>query len=176
VRVAPETFRTERLSARRVMATDIDYVIATDSDREMQKTLAIRPQTLQESRARLKRWVEVWESYGYGFWIFSDDAGAQIGHAGIFPSPRIAGSIEVGYALKPAYWKRGYATEMTKAMLEIASVLGLTRIIGITLASNAASRHVMEKVGMSYERGCPYADGRKGVLYSIECVRAATKS
>lgn len=164
---APEAFRTQRLAARRIEASDLPYIVATDSDREMQKTLAIRPQNLHESRARLRRWLEIWDEYGYGFWIFSDESGADVGHAGIFPSPRIDGGTEVGYALKPPFWGRGYATEMTKAMLEIAFGLGMTRVIGITLASNAASRRVMEKNGMSFERECPYADGRKGVLYSV---------
>ncbi|MBV8491307.1 MAG: GNAT family N-acetyltransferase [Candidatus Eremiobacteraeota bacterium] len=149
------------------MPADIDYIVETDGDREMQKTLAIRPQTLDESRARLARWLDVWENHGYGFWIFSDAGGNRIGHAGIFPSPRVEGSTEVGYALKTAFWNRGYATEMTRAMLKIAADLAIPRLVGITLASNAASRRVMEKVGMAFERECPYADGRRGVLYSL---------
>ena len=133
----------------------------------MQRTLAGRSLTADESRARLERWCEGWSRHGYGFWIFVDSHGADIGHAGLFESPREPGSIEVGYALKPAYWNRGYATEMTHAVLEAGFAIGLTRIVAIALASNAASRRVMEKTGMTFERDCIYPDGRAGVLYAI---------
>ncbi|HTU82315.1 MAG TPA: GNAT family N-acetyltransferase, partial [Candidatus Acidoferrales bacterium] len=163
----PERFVTPRLRARRVVASDLGYVVETDSDAVMQRTLSIRPQTPEESRVRLERWLDVWHQCGYGFWIFENDA-AAVGHAGIFPSPRDAGSIEVGYALKPAYWNQGYATEMASGVLEIAfSAAALERVVAIALASNAASRRVMEKLGMKFARVCAYPDGSDGVLYAL---------
>jgi [ribosomal protein S5]-alanine N-acetyltransferase len=164
---APDAFATRRLKARRIAAEDLPYVVETDADPVMQKTLADRTQTFDESRARLERWCGIWDECGFGFWIFRDAEGVEIGHAGLFPSPRDPGNTEVGYAIKPSYWNRGYATEMSEAVVRIGFELGLTRIIGISLASNCASRRVMEKVGMAFERDFAYAGGRAGVLYAI---------
>ena len=43
---------------------------------------------------------------------------------------------------------------------------GLHLILGMTDAANTASRHVLEKSGMSLER-CDPREGRKGVRYAI---------
>ena len=131
---------------------DLPYVLETDGDIRVQKTLSGHVQTAEQSRARLRRWMQMWDEHGLGFWIFTNRAGDTVGHGGVFPSPREPGEIEVGYALKPLFWGRGYATEITRVSLEVAfERLGLERIIGIAQVGNAPSRRVMEKCGMTLE-------------------------
>lgn len=55
------------------------------------------------------------------------------------------------YLLKEAYWGRGLATEMAKAVLKHAfCTLGLAQVDGGASAENVASKRVMEKAGMRY--------------------------
>jgi RimJ/RimL family protein N-acetyltransferase len=66
--------------------------------------------------------------------------------------------VEVGWALVPELWGRGYATELGAAAVDVAFGLGVTEVVAFTLPHNAASRRVMEKLGLSYEREVVWAD------------------
>jgi RimJ/RimL family protein N-acetyltransferase len=165
---APETLEAGRLTARRVTADHLDYMLEVDGDIRIQEWLFGKVQSPEQSRARLGRWIQMWEETGLGFWIFEDSDRRIVGHGGLFNSPRVAGEVEVGYVVKPAHWGRGFATEITLASLRIGfETLGLTRIIGIAQSANAPSRRVMEKCGLVLEAEFPSPDGRPGVRYSI---------
>jgi [ribosomal protein S5]-alanine N-acetyltransferase len=166
---APPMVSTQHLTGRSVQQDDLEYVLEADSDIRIQRWLSGKVQTEEESRERHVRWMQGWHEAGFGFWIFSDAAGMVVGHGGIFRSPREAGEIEVGYALKPDCWGHGYATEITQLSLEVGfEHVGLRRIIGIAQAANVASRRVMEKCGMVFEVEIPSPDGINGVRYAIE--------
>jgi ribosomal-protein-alanine N-acetyltransferase len=61
---------------------------------------------------------------------------------------------ELGYWLGVPYWRRGYATEAARAVVEYGfGALGLNRIYASLVSGNRASGRVLEKVGMRYE-GC----------------------
>ncbi len=162
---APDVLRTARLTGHRVTLADLPYMIAMDTDPEVARTL-FGIQTLAQSQDRLARWVQMWKEHGFGFWIFCNPQGEPVGHAGLFPSRTFEGSIEIGYALKPQYWNKGFATEMTAPIVRCAfEVLKLEEIIGVALRDNLASRRVLEKCGLRCERDFTYADGSPSVLY-----------
>lgn len=55
----------------------------------------------------------------------------------------------IGYAIGPAFQRKGYATEAAAALVELGlDTLGLGRIYAECNAQNIASRRVLEKVGM----------------------------
>jgi ribosomal-protein-alanine N-acetyltransferase len=57
------------------------------------------------------------------------------------------------YALSPAYWGQGYATEAAQALIDYAlRELHLKRIVATTSHDNVRSMGVMERVGMRIER------------------------
>lgn len=59
---------------------------------------------------------------------------------------------EIGYVLNKAFHHKGYASEAASAVIEFGfHKLGLNRIEGRYMAENQASRHVMERCGMTYE-------------------------
>lgn len=58
--------------------------------------------------------------------------------------------IEVGYRLLQKYWGEGFATEMSKAMIQYAKEVGLSSVCGITTEENIASQKVLEKAGLAY--------------------------
>jgi len=164
---APRSVKTPQLTGHAVRDDDVDYLIEVDGDPRIQRWLFGQVQTEQQARARHARWMQGWDETGTGFWVFNDAVGATVGHGGIFRSPRELGEIEVGYAIKPACWGRGFATEITRVSLAVGFAIGLRRIIGIAQASNVASRRVMEKCGMVFEVETPSPDGINGVRYAI---------
>ena len=68
----------------------------------------------------------------------------------------------------PAFWHKGFATEIAKACVEIAfEVLHLDHIVCGALKTNTASQRVMEKAGFQYERDVMHA-GMTNVLYCLK--------
>ena len=60
--------------------------------------------------------------------------------------------VEVGWRLDQKYWGRGYATEGALAALQFGfETLGLDEIVSFTTAGNAASRRVMDRIGMTHD-------------------------
>lgn len=71
--------------------------------------------------------------------------------------------VELTYALGRAYWKKGYATEMGKAMIAYGfQTFGIGRIIQGTLAQNENSIGLMRRLGFSIEHGL-----RSGTIVGI---------
>ena len=162
-----ETFDTPRLQARRIAATDLGYVILTDTDELMQRTLYGVLSTRDESEQRLNRWLREEREVQMGFWIFSS-GGEHIGHGGLFRSVRLKGEIELGYALRPPYWGRGYATEMAHALIEtVAHGLELKHLIGVTIPDNVPSQRVLEKCGFSLTGEVPSPNGTPSLRYDL---------
>jgi RimJ/RimL family protein N-acetyltransferase len=79
--------------------------------------------------------------------------------------------VDLGYRFLPQYWGRGLATEASVVCLAYGfDVLGLERIIGITMPENLASMRVLEKVGM--ERQEPIlCEGEPAELFTIDVKR-----
>ncbi len=73
--------------------------------------------------------------------------------------------VEAAWAIVPARWGEGLATEMAQAAIEVGfEELELPWIVALTLPDNLASRRVMEKTGFAYQREIEYA-GLPHVLY-----------
>ncbi len=61
--------------------------------------------------------------------------------------------IEIGYRLHQDFWGLGYATEMSRVLIEYGfDALKLDQIVGITLEENVASQNVLKKIGLRYVR------------------------
>ena len=72
-----------------------------------------------------------------------------IGGIGFHGPPDEAGSVEIGYNIIPAYEGQGYATEMTRRVIEWAFQMpGIQMITAECLDDNLGSIRILEKVGM----------------------------
>jgi len=102
-----------------------------------------------------------WERHGFGYWIWSDlDTGEPVARGGLHHA-HVGGrdEVEVGWAVWPVRWGRGYATELGAAALGYGfDELRLHTIVAYTLVDNRASRRVMEKLGFEYERDVMHAN------------------
>lgn len=82
------------------------------------------------------------------FACFEKAAGAYIGLVKIKHIDD-TDDIEVGYGFVPEAWGKGYATEITKKVIEYLQLNFKGRkIIAFVQDENTASKHVLEKVGM----------------------------
>ena len=91
---------------------------------------------------------------GYAFAVFQREDDAFIGFADIiFHSQNSFGGCgEIGYFLLPKYWGIGYATELSKALIDMGfTQLNLHKICARCDSNNLNSEAVMKKVGMTKE-------------------------
>jgi RimJ/RimL family protein N-acetyltransferase len=60
---------------------------------------------------------------------------------------------DIGYALLPRFWSKGYAVEAASAVMSYGSrVLGIRRIVAVVNPDNEGSILVLEKIGLKFER------------------------
>lgn len=97
-----------------------------------------------------------WEKYGYGNWgILPNDQSEIIGWAGLQFLLELD-ETEVGYLMDKPYWGKGYATEAARLSLQFGfNHFALPRMVGLVHPENIASRRVLEKCGMTYEKTIP---------------------
>jgi len=145
--------------AARIRESDFADLLRLNQDLEVAKTMA-GTRSESETREFIRNAIEHWRRHGYGLSIFRDRVdGRFIGRAGI-RHVEIDGAheIEIAYALMPEFWRRGFATEMARAILDVATTLEIRDLVAFTLPTNLGSRGVMEKVGFRYERDIIWAN------------------
>jgi RimJ/RimL family protein N-acetyltransferase len=102
-----------------------------------------------------ERTLEQWECNGFGPWAAIEKAtGRWVGRIGLDELPDWPGphKVEVGWELHREFWGRGLATEGGRAGVRHGfETVELERIISTTMATNAASRRVMEKCGLRFQ-------------------------
>jgi RimJ/RimL family protein N-acetyltransferase len=65
-----------------------------------------------------------------------------------------SGTAELGYALLPDFWGKGYGTEISQRMLELAySIPRLHTLEAYIHPDNTASQHILEKCGFQFWKG-----------------------
>lgn len=87
---------------------------------------------------------------------------------------KIEDGWEIGYHIAKIYTGHGYATEAVKLFLEyLKKSTDLKEIIGIALASNKASRRVLEKAGftLTFEGTGIYQGKRRKTIKSVKTLK-----
>jgi RimJ/RimL family protein N-acetyltransferase len=161
---------TPRLHLRPFTPADREPIHAIYADPEVMRHVGHGAhRTIAETSTALRTYAEILKQRGYSFVAVTERAGgALVGDAGLHPLAGRGPDIELGYTLARAVWGRGYATEAARALVAHAfEVLGVERVVAQVEPGNVASRHVLEKLGMT-ERGTRTAYGRPHLLYAVE--------
>jgi RimJ/RimL family protein N-acetyltransferase len=127
--------------------------------------------TLDDARSYILNGpVAMYARLGFGFYVVElKDDQIPIGICGLVKRDFLD-DVDIGYALLPEYWAKGYAYEAASAVMVYGTeALGLKRLIAITSSDNHRSARVLEKLGMRYERMVTYPDSGEVVrLFAIE--------
>jgi len=154
-----ESFTTTHMLAMRIVDSDFADLLRLNQEPEVAKTMGGTRSEI-ETREQTTRAIDHWKRYGYGLWLFRAREDARFIGRGGLRNVEIDGAreIEIAYAVMPEFWRRGLATEMAQAFLDVAAQLGIRNLVAFTLPTNLASRGVMEKVGFRYERDIMWAN------------------
>jgi RimJ/RimL family protein N-acetyltransferase len=149
---------TPRLILRDILPSDEEGMFRLDSDPRVHRYLGGNTiKTMEEARNTIAFIRRQYADHGIGRWAAIEKAsGDFIGWAGLKFITTIENGRthfhDVGYRLLPAYWGRGYATESAKASLAYAfTTMGLPEVVGTCHELNKASRHILEKCGLTFK-------------------------
>jgi RimJ/RimL family protein N-acetyltransferase len=159
---------TASLAGRPVTNDDLAFVRRVWNDERVAPAIG-GGRSAKELRDRIALWTRHWSEHGFGETLFAVRTTAEpIGWGGLQHSTiGIGDCLTVGYVLSPDAWGRGYATEIATASVEHAfEVLGAGELYASVLASNVASRRVLEKAGLSVNCELDHG-GSVEVIYKI---------
>ncbi len=144
---------TARLRLRRWQPADREPFARMSADPEVMRYF---PGTLkrEESDQVIERIEARFDETGVGLCaVERREDGAFIGFVGLSLvtfEAHFSPAVEIGWRLSKEAWGQGYATEGAEAVLSHARGVRLAELVSFTARSNAASRRVMQKLGMSH--------------------------
>ncbi len=154
---------TPRLILREIELTDVEDMFEMDSDPEVHKYILQSPvQSKDEILEVVNMLRNQYAENGIARWAVVDkNTGEMLGWCGIkYYMDELNGHqnfYEHGYRFKQKHWGKGYATESSKVVLDWAfKNLNTETIYAITDLDNAASIHVLNKLGFELKEVFPY--------------------
>ena len=138
--------RTDRLLLRPGWAEDAPALARAIADEQIVRNLATAPwpYALKDAEAFL---ASPRDPVMPSFLITERTNGAPriVGACGLGRRP--SGAVEMGYWIARPYWGNGFATEASRALIDIARALKLPRLEASHFIDNPASGRVLEKLG-----------------------------
>lgn len=140
--------RSNRLELRPLVEDDAPFVESFYSMSEVTQTLLKIQRPI--SAAEAKEFCAAHPASDVRFVATRRDDGKMIGFGTVLVSddgPVRRASI--GYAVLPACWGQGFATEVAGVLVRFATDVGCREVLATTLEENAASGRVLEKLGFT---------------------------
>lgn len=151
------TLRTPRLALREFMESDAEAIQVYAGDPEVTRFTSWGPNTPEVTDAVLAGWLQ--EQRGSPrtdctLAIVRREDGVVIGGTGFGMTDWSTGTANFGYVLRQSAWGGGYATEAARAVSDWAlGELGLRKLVAHCEPANAASAHVLRKIGFEQQEG-----------------------
>ncbi len=152
LRASMDVIETDRLRLEPLDESRLEEFVSLTADPEVMRWWApggafTREEADRDFAASLAQLHEV----GFGRrWIVLTKTGSGIGFTETKPW---RDEIELGWMVTPSAWGHGYATEAGLAIRDDAfDRLALESVIAVPHRSNAASRRIIEKLGLAFER------------------------
>jgi RimJ/RimL family protein N-acetyltransferase len=163
------TLTTQRLILRPRSPADTDACLRMDQEPEVTRYVSGPWSDPIAHRAFIEQRTGGPYPDGLGYWTLapSDRPTEFIGWVLLIPLDAIGPEIEIGWRLRPAFWRLGYATEAASAVLRHGfDQVGLDEVMAEIDAANIASIGVAERIGLR-RRASRTSEGRDWVRYTI---------
>jgi [ribosomal protein S5]-alanine N-acetyltransferase len=167
----PATLRTERLVLTDFTHDDFAPTYAMDCDPLVMRFIGdgkAEARPFEEYSRFFSERVGLWLSAHHHLWALrAHDRDEFLGWAILKPVKETP-HVEVGYRMPQSSWRKGYATEATRAVLGYGfNTVGLNEITAVTHPDNAASQHVLTKCGLVRDGMLNYNGGGEIPFFRI---------
>jgi ribosomal-protein-alanine N-acetyltransferase len=152
---ASVTLETPRLTLREFAEGDAEAIQFYAGDPEVTRFTSWGPNTPDTTAAVLASWLQDRKLSPRTEWtlaIVRKENGILIGSTGFGMTDWNSGTANFGYVLQRSAWGKGYATEASRTVVDLAlNELGLRRLIAHCEPAHAASLSVLNKLGFSQD-------------------------
>jgi len=155
----PYFLTTERLGFRKWGENDLDLAVGLWGDIEVTRRIDARGRLSREQIAdRFFQEIAVEKEWGVQYWpVFLLKTGDHVGVCGLRPYDSRNTIFELGFHLRPDQWRKGYAKEAARAVIRYAfAELEVAGLFAGHHPKNAASRHLLIKLGFRYTHDAYY--------------------
>ena len=146
---------TDRLRLRRLSVDDAGFILKLLNEPSFIQNIGDRGvRTIADAQAYIRNGpVASYEKHGFGLWLVeTKESGAHIGICGLLKR-EVLEDVDIGYALLPEFWSRGYALESASAVLSYGrEKLGLKRVLAVVNPQNQSSIRLLEQIGFEFEK------------------------
>jgi len=162
---------TGRLNLREASMDDAAFILKILNDEGWLKYIGDRNvKTLDDAKKYItSSLIASYDSNGYGMYVVEDKTSfVKLGLCGLVNRPSLE-DIDIGFAFLSEFCGKGYGYESSEAILSYAfNDLKIDKIVGITLEQNLASRKLLEKIGLSFEKHVRYDNDEELMMYSLD--------
>jgi RimJ/RimL family protein N-acetyltransferase len=149
-----DRLETARLVLRRLTLDDAAFILQLVNEPSWLQFIGDKGvRDLEGARDYLRKGAfDLYGRFGFGPLCveLKDSPATPIGICGLIKRPTLE-DVDIGYALLPGYWGRGYAHEAASAVLaEGRREFGLKRIVALTALENPRSVRLLERLGMKF--------------------------
>jgi len=152
---SPPVIFTERLILRPIALRDASDMYEYSCDPDVTRFLTWEPHvTPHFTKRHIKRIEKAYHEGRFFDWALEvRSSGKMIGTCGFTSFSYTDNSCEIGYVLNPRYHGYSLATEAARTVIDFAfSKLSANSVFARCMSENTASRRVMEKCGMIFEK------------------------
>lgn len=145
---------TERLSLRRLSVDDAEFILALLNEPSFLRYIGDKKvHNLDDARQYILNGpVGSYERHGFGLnCVELRESHTPIGMCGLLKRDELP-DPDIGFALLPDFWSKGFAFEAAEAVLKDARErLKIQRILAITSLDNDASINLLQRLGFKFE-------------------------
>lgn len=125
---------------------------------------------IADARVYLKKTIlKCYAEHDFGFYkvLLKNENKKIIGISGLVKREQLE-DVEIGFGFLPGYEGKGYGYESSLAVLDLAKEkFKVKRIAAITLPKNSNSIHLIEKLGLVYQKRVkPFDDDEELLLFA----------
>jgi len=146
---------TERLLLRQLSTEDAEFILELLNEPSFIRNIGDRGvRTIDDANSYILNGpVASYAKNGFGLYLVKlKETAESIGMCGLIKRDTLE-DVDIGYAFLPRFWSKGYAVESARAVKEYArNAVGLKRIVAIVDPQNEDSIHVLEKIGLQFEK------------------------
>lgn len=152
--MAKKILETERLVLREFDLDDAEFIVELLNSPGWLKFIGNKKvKTLDDAKTYLETRIKSYAEHGFGLSMVElKFISLPIGMCGLIKRDTLE-DVDIGFAMLPEFARTGYGYEMASATLDYGkNVLGLERIVAITLEENKASIALLKKIGLKFEK------------------------
>lgn len=157
-------FETDRLIIRSTKKEEADFCLDIWLDDEMGKYLSNPPrEKANDTYIKWKENIEIYRGCHY-FIAISKETGKYVGTCSTVPNEDKT-HWDLGYTIHKDYWRRGYATEMLKGLINFCHSNGAKKITASVAKENAGSNAVLKKLNFYVDKEGTFSKKGTDIVY-----------